>query len=367
MLADLHCILSPRASQPAPRFVVHRRSSKLAPASAASATTDREPGGSAALATGSGQPALRVEGLRKVFLRGFFRRRTVAVDGVSFRVEPGEVFGFLGPNGAGKTTTMKMLMGLIHPSAGSAEILGAGIGDLAAKRRIGYLPENPYFYDYLSATEFLHMVGRLHGLERSHYRRRSGELLERVGLSMAKGRAMRSYSKGMLQRVGLAQALLGDPDLVILDEPMSGLDPIGRRQVRELMLELRDRGKTVFFSTHILADADLLCDRVAIIVKGKLRDVGPLGELLSPKVLRVEVLWAGSGEPRERLLADFPGDHRSHSEGELFVAASEAEAAAFVAALLAAGARLIRVTPQRETLEELFVREAGERAEDQRS
>src|SRR5690606_2627350 len=170
-------------------------------------------------------------------------------------------------NGAGKTTTMKMLMGLIHPSGGKASILGAGIGDLEAKRRIGYLPENPYFYDYLSATEFLHMIGRIYGLERSDRSKRADELLERVGLGMAKSRAMRSYSKGMLQRVGLAQALMGDPELVVLDEPMSGLDPIGRREVRELILELREQGKTVFFSTHILADANLLCERVAIIVR----------------------------------------------------------------------------------------------------
>src|SRR5690606_11872788 len=167
---------------------------------------------------------LEVENLRKEFVRGFLRKRTVAVDGISFAVEPGEVFGFLGPNGAGKTTTMKMLMGLIHPSGGKASILGAGIGDLEAKRRIGYLPENPYFYDYLSATEFLHMIGRIYGLERSDRSKRADELLERVGLGMAKSRAMRSYSKGMLQRVGLAQALMGDPELVVLDEPMSGLD-----------------------------------------------------------------------------------------------------------------------------------------------
>jgi len=312
---------------------------------------------------------LEVEDLRKEFLSGFLRRRTVAVDGISFSVEPGEVFGFLGPNGAGKTTTMKMLMGLIHPTAGKARILGAGIGDLAAKRRIGYLPENPYFYDYLSATEYLHMVGRIYGLDRAARTRRADELLERVGLAMAKRRPMRSYSKGMLQRVGLAQALVGDPDLVVLDEPMSGLDPIGRREIRELIEDLRARGKTVFFSTHILADANLLCDRVAIIVKGKLRDVGLLGELLSPKVLQVEVLWQGPEALREELTSAFAeaGEHSRSSEGELFIAREQATVDRFVAELVAGGGQLSSVTPRRETLEQLFVRDAGSRPEEQRS
>jgi ABC-2 type transport system ATP-binding protein len=310
---------------------------------------------------------LEVENLRKEFVRGFSRKRTVAVDGISFAVERGEVFGFLGPNGAGKTTTMKMLMGLIHPSGGKATILGAAVGDIAAKRRIGYLPENPYFYDYLSATEFLHMVGRIYGLDRTQRQRRAAELLERVGVGMAKDRAMRSYSKGMMQRVGLAQALIGDPELVVLDEPMSGLDPIGRREVRELMLELRERGKTVFFSTHILGDAELLCERVAIIVKGKLRDVGPLGALLSPKVHRIEVLWQGGTALCERLRQEFSGEHNSSSEGQVYVAREQADVDRFVSAVVAGGGSITQVMPQRETLEELFVRDAGQRAEEQRS
>ena len=305
-------------------------------------------------------PVLQVEGLRKEFVGSFSRKRTVAVEAVSFEVLRGEVFGFLGPNGAGKTTTMKMLMGLIHPTAGKATILGAEVGNIEAKRKIGYLPENPYFYDYLSADEFMHMVGRLYGLDRSERRARADRLLARVGLEGAKTRPMRSYSKGMLQRVGLAQALMGDPELVVLDEPMSGLDPIGRREVRELILELREQGKTVFFSTHILADADLLCDRVAIIAKGKLRDVGPLGALLSPKVLHIEVLWQG-GEPlRERLRGEFgeAGEHQTRSEGAVFVAREQAGLDRFVAAVVAGGGEISSVTPQRETLEELFVRDA---------
>ena len=310
---------------------------------------------------------LEVENLRKEFVRGFSRKRTVAVEGISFSVEAGEVFGFLGPNGAGKTTTMKMLMGLIHPTSGKATILGARVGDLAAKRRIGYLPENPYFYDYLSATEYLHMIGRIYGLDRAARSRVTDELLDRVGLSMAKTRPMRSYSKGMLQRVGLAQALVGDPELVVLDEPMSGLDPIGRREVRELIVDLRERGKTVFFSTHILADANLLCDRVAIIVKGKLRDVGPLGALLSPKVHRVEVVWQGPEALAGALAERFAGEHAHSSEGRVFVALDQAVVDEFVAAVVAGGGSLSQVTPSRETLEELFVRDAGVRPEEQRS
>jgi ABC-2 type transport system ATP-binding protein len=315
-------------------------------------------------------PVLEVDGLRKEFVRGFLRKRTVAVDGISFRVERGEVFGFLGPNGAGKTTTMKMLMGLIYPSGGKATILGAAVGNIEAKRKIGYLPENPYFYDYLSATEYLHMIGRIYGLDRAERHKRSTRLLERLGLAMAQSRPMRSYSKGMLQRVGLAQALIGDPELVVLDEPMSGLDPIGRREVRDLIIELRGQGKTVFFSTHILADANLLCDRVGIIVKGKLRDVGPLGELLSPKVLRIEVLWQGDEALQAALREQFDEDseaHSSSSEGQVFIAQAQPLLDRFVAAVIAGGGQVSSVTPQRETLEQLFVRDSGSRPEEQRS
>jgi ABC-2 type transport system ATP-binding protein len=321
---------------------------------------------------------VEVTHLRKTFVRGFWRRRTEAVRDVSLAVEPGEIFGFLGPNGAGKTTTIKILMGLIFPTSGQARLLGSPVGDRRVKDRVGYLPENPYFYDYLSIDELLDMVGRLHGLRRSTRRRRTGELVARVGLEHAGRRPLRSYSKGMLQRAGLAQALMGDPELVVLDEPMSGLDPIGRREVRELILELRGQGKTVFFSTHILADANLLCDRVAIIVKGKLRDVGPLGELLSPKVLRIEVLWQGDAALQAALREQFgqtehaehtePAQtHHSRSEGHVFIAQAQAQLDRFVAAVIAGGGQISSVTPQRETLEQLFVRDSGTTPEEQRS
>jgi ABC-2 type transport system ATP-binding protein len=306
---------------------------------------------------------LEVEALEKTFTRGFLRRRTTALRGISFAVEEGEVFGFLGPNGAGKTTTIKILMGLLFPSGGHAKVLGAPVGDRRAKQRVGYLPENPYFYDYLSLIELLDMVGRLHGLDAATRRRRAADLAERVGLANEARRRLRSYSKGMLQRAGLAQALMGDPDVVVLDEPMGGLDPIGRKEVRDLMLELRDRGKTVFFSTHILSDATLLCDRVGIIVRGTLRDVGPLGELLSPRVHSVDVLWeAPEGAATERLLA-FDGDHSHTSEGRVLCSRDPDLTDRFLAAVIEQGGRVLQVTPHRQTLEELFVSEAmGDRA-----
>jgi ABC-2 type transport system ATP-binding protein len=302
---------------------------------------------------------LEVHDLRKTFVRGFLRRRTEAVRGVSFAVEPGEVFGFLGPNGAGKTTTIKILMGLIAPSGGRATVLGAPVGDRRAKMRLGYLPENPYFYDYLSAPELLDMVGRLHGLSRVDRARRAAALIERVGLGHAGGRALRSFSKGMLQRAGLAQALMGEPDVVVLDEPMSGLDPIGRKEVADLVLELRDRGTTVFFSTHILGDATRLCDRVGIIVKGKLRDVGPLGELLDPKIDSVDVIWEAADEEVAARLREHPGRHRATSEGQVLTVADEAAADAFVAAVVTAGGRVRQILAHRQSLEELFVAEAA--------
>ena len=303
---------------------------------------------------------LEVKDLHKTFVRGFWRRKTTALRGISLEVEDGEIFGFLGPNGAGKTTTIKILMGLIFASAGTAKVLGKPVGDRSVKEKVGYLPENPYFYDYLSARELLDMVGRLHGLDRAERTKRAGELVERVGLGHAGKRPLRSFSKGMLQRTGLAQALMGDPDIVVLDEPMSGLDPIGRKEVRDLIFELRDRGKTIFFSTHILSDATRLCDRVGIIVRGEIKDVGPLGDLLSPRVRSVEVVWGAATEARDKL-RERPGEHEATSEGEV-LRTDDAEAAeAFIAAVVAAGGSIHAVTRHRQSLEELFVADARDR------
>jgi ABC-2 type transport system ATP-binding protein len=240
------------------------------------------------------------KGLQKTFHIGFFRKRVEAVRNVTFDVRKNEIFGFLGPNGAGKTTTIKMLMGLIFPTAGSATVLGHPIPSRAAKQRLGFLPESPYFYDYLTGEELLDLMGRLFGIAARERKARGQKLLERVGLGRVSAKGsnlpLRKYSKGMLQRIGIAQALINDPDLVVLDEPMSGLDPIGRKEIRDLILSLRREGKTVFFSTHILSDVELLCDRVAIVVGGTLRDCGPLDQLLSPKLISTELVVESAGQ-----------------------------------------------------------------------
>ena len=235
--------------------------------------------------------------LTKDYAVGFWRKRPRrALDHLSLQVEAGEVFGFLGPNGAGKTTTLKLLMQLVFPTSGEARILGRPPGDLTAKRRLGYLPENPYFYDYLTAEELLVYFAGLLGLHAADRRRRVSQLLDQVGLGTERKLQLRKFSKGMLQRVGIAQALLNEPDLVILDEPMSGLDPLGRRDVRKLILELRDRGCTVFFSSHVLSDAEALCSRVAILAKGRLVASGRLSDMLAFGVRGWELVVANVGD-----------------------------------------------------------------------
>src|SRR5687767_15515634 len=226
--------------------------------------------------------AIRTEGLTKHYTVGFWRPRPyVALDALTLNVGQGEVFGFLGPNGAGKTTTLKLLMQLIYPTAGRAEILGRPVGDVGVRRRIGYLPENPYFYDYLTAEELLGYFAGLFGYAAAERRRRAATLLDEVGIGAERRFQLRKFSKGMLQRVGIAQALVNDPDVVFFDEPMSGLDPLGRREIRELILRLRDRGCTVFFSSHVLSDAEALCSRVAVVAGGRLVAAGKLSELLA--------------------------------------------------------------------------------------
>ncbi len=229
---------------------------------------------------------------------GFWRKRPKrALLPLHLQVEEGEIFGFLGPNGAGKTTTLKMLMGLVFPTAGSARILGKEWTDPEVKAQIGFLPEQPYFYDYLTAHELLDYYGQLSGVAANVRKRRIEEVLQQVGLTDVKGVQLRKFSKGMLQRAGIAQAILHNPKLVFLDEPMSGLDPLGRREVRDLMQQLKQEGKTVFFSTHILSDAEALCDRVAIIHKGELRGVGAVEDLTSGMQAKIEVIWHGTEVP----------------------------------------------------------------------
>src|SRR5215469_16047713 len=226
--------------------------------------------------------AIEIDNLEKTYLVGFWRKKPKqALKPLQLRIETGEVFGYLGPNGAGKTTTLKMLMGLVFPTRGSAKILGMDVNDPEVKAQIGFLPEQPYFYDYLTARELLAYYGRLSGVPAKEISRRAEAMLARVGLQDAGDVQLRKFSKGMLQRAGIAQAILHDPKVVFLDEPMSGLDPMGRREVRDLMSELKKEGKTVFFSTHILSDAESLCDRVAVIHQGELRGVGAVAELTS--------------------------------------------------------------------------------------
>jgi ABC-2 type transport system ATP-binding protein len=300
---------------------------------------------------------LRAEKLAKTFRLGFWRKRIRAVREVSFEVKRGEVFGFLGPNGAGKTTTLKMLMGLIFPSGGRAEVLGLPVPTLAAKRRLGYLPETPYFYDYLTPEEFLDLVGALSDVPRADRRKRADRLIARVGLDHARGRPLRKFSKGMLQRVGIAQALMGEPELVVLDEPMTGLDPLGRKEIRDLILELKQEGRTVFYSTHILPDVEMTCDRVAMVFAGQTRAVGPLGQLLSARLLSTEVVLqpGGAGPPPlpEGAVA------RTTAEGSHAVELREgADVDAFLKLALAGGGRVLAVSPRRESLEDFFIRQA---------
>jgi len=237
-------------------------------------------------------PAIEITGLTKDFPVGFWRTRMRrSLDDLTLRVEDGEIFGFLGPNGAGKTTTLKLLMGLIFPTSGTARIRGQSIKDVSMHRDIGYLPEQPYFYDYLTARELLDYYARFSNYTAAERRERVARFLDRVGLATAANVQLRKFSKGMLQRVGIAQAILHDPKVIFLDEPMSGLDPIGRREVRDIIHELKKRGCTVFFSTHILSDAEMLCDRVGVLVGGKLRGVGAPGEMVSVEVHAMEILF----------------------------------------------------------------------------
>jgi ABC-2 type transport system ATP-binding protein len=301
-------------------------------------------------------PALATFDLTKDYSVGFWRKRPYrALDRLTLEVQEGEVFGFLGPNGAGKTTTLKLLMQLVFPTAGRAEILGRPLGDLAVKRRVGYLPENPYFYDYLTAEELLMYFAALFGYDAVERRKRASRLLDLVGIAGERRLQLRKFSKGMLQRVGIAQALLNDPDLVIFDEPMSGLDPLGRRDVRALILSLRDRGCTVFFSSHVLSDAEALCSRVAILARGRLVASGGLNEMLAFEARGWELVVAGI--PAGRLPATGAGIRRVIPIGQdryTLELPLDPPPERLLTELAASGAKLISLNPLRPTLEDLF-------------
>lgn len=302
---------------------------------------------------------VQIENIRKVFRVGFWGRRVTAVDQLSLDVRRGEVFGFLGPNGAGKTTTIKILMGLIYPTSGQARIFGHAVGDPAAKAKLGFLPESPYFYDYLTSREFLNFYGHLFGLWGGSLDKRVDELLELVGMSHAKDLQLRKFSKGMLQRVGIAQALINDPELVVLDEPMSGLDPIGRKEVRDLIFRLKESGKTVMFSSHILHDAELLCDRVAMIMKGRLVACGQVSELIQQgtthEVEMVVDRLSPEGLEHLRVLAT-----KVMVSGERVIAvlSNQRQVDEALEVIRAAHAKLVSLTPHKASLEDLFIREA---------
>jgi ABC-2 type transport system ATP-binding protein len=304
---------------------------------------------------------VEINSLTKDYEVGFWRKRKVrALDGLSVTVNQGEIFGFLGANGAGKTTTLKLLMTLIFPTAGSAQILGHDIADVSMHSRIGYLPENPYFYDYLSALEFLDFCGRIFGYSQAERARRAKDLLSRVRLDESKWNThLRKFSKGMLQRVGLAQALINDPEIVFLDEPMSGLDPIGRREVRDLIAALRQEGKTVFMCSHILSDIEVLCDRVAILKGGHLAQVGSLDELRQQRGEneRVEVVVAGpDADVLKSLLPSNDNFRVTPTPAGLKVEVSEEKEVDIVlVALRKAGGKLVSVQPLKQSLEELFL------------
>ncbi len=306
-------------------------------------------------------PAIEIDNLTKDYETGFWRKRKArALDGLSVTVNQGEIFGFLGANGAGKTTTLKILMRLIFPTAGHARILGHDIAEVAMHQRIGYLPENPYFYDYLTAREFLQYCAELFGCERSERETRTAQLLSRVHLDEKSWNTqLRKFSKGMLQRVGLAQALINDPEVVFLDEPMSGLDPVGRREVRDLIAGLRQEGKTVFMCSHILSDIEVLCDRVAILKSGQLAHVGNLDELRqrAGDRNRVEIVATGSGADTLRFHLPEGDQYQftSTASGLRIEVQDEKDVDEVLAALRRTGGKLVSVQPVRQSLEELFL------------
>ncbi len=308
-----------------------------------------------------GQPETLLERAAKRLPFGDKLHRVVeAVKGVTFEVRRGEIFGFLGPNGAGKTTTIKTLLGLIFPSAGEVRLFGRPSTDPESRRRVGYLPENPYLYQYLTPLELMELFGRLAGVPASKRAEQAGQVLRRAGLREdMMDRPARSLSKGNLQRTGIAQALLGDPELLIFDEPMEGLDPIGRKAVRDLILEERARGRTVMFSSHILSDVEMLCDRVAIMNRGELVAYGTFEELLRREVRAIEVELTGVSDALRATLAAARSTKVEALQDRTLVAVEgEDEADAVLRAALDGGARVVAVTPRRETLEDLFLRKA---------
>jgi ABC-2 type transport system ATP-binding protein len=303
---------------------------------------------------------LRINGLTKEYLVGFGRRSVMALDHLDLEIEEGEVFGFLGHNGAGKTTTIKLLMGLVYPTSGEAWILDRSIRDVGVKQYIGFLPESPFFYEYLTAEEFLVFYGQLFGIGGLKLAKKIDELLELVSMTDARHRQLRKFSKGMLQRIGIAQALINDPRLVILDEPMSGLDPIGRRDVRDIILRLKHEGKTIFFSSHILPDVEMICDRIGILVKGRLKAVGTVQELAgASSVNSIELVVEDVSEAVFTGIQDLAATVMRRGNQVLIKLDDEERVNSLLDLILKQKGRVVSLTPHKRSLEDLFLTESG--------
>ena len=303
---------------------------------------------------------LRINGLTKEYRVGFGRRSVMALDHLDLEIEEGEVFGFLGHNGAGKTTTIKLLMGLVYPTSGEVWILDRSIRDVAVKQYIGFLPESPYFYEYLTAEEFLVFYGQLFGIGGLKLAKKIDELLELVSMTDARHRPLRKFSKGMLQRIGIAQALINDPRLVILDEPMSGLDPIGRRDVRDIILRLKHEGKTIFFSSHILPDVEMICDRIGILVNGRLKAVGTVQELAGASSVNfIELVVEDVSEAVLEEIRDLAATVMRRGNQVLIKLDDEERVNCLLDLILKQKGRVVSLTPHKRSLEDLFLTESG--------
>lgn len=311
--------------------------------------------------------ALRIENLVKEFRHPITMRKNCIINNLSLEIPTGITYGFLGPNGAGKTTTLKLINGLLRPTSGRIEIFGKDHRNVSIKEKIGFLPENPYFYDHLSAEEFLNFYGQLFGIVRTERVRRVKRLLERVGLAERAREPLRKFSKGMTQRLGLAQALINDPELVILDEPMSGLDPIGRRDVRDIILELKKEGRTVFFSSHLIPDVQMICDRVGILVKGNLRDQADLNERISMKTWTSEIVVAGITHELFEQVSQSAIRTVAHESEILLDVPDDGSIEKVIDLVRAGGGRVISIVPKRESLENLFLREVNKSGQDDSS
>jgi ABC-2 type transport system ATP-binding protein len=303
---------------------------------------------------------VEIETLTKDFHVGFWKKRPIrALDNLSLQVQKGEIFGFLGPNGAGKSTTLKLLMHLLHPTSGKARILGKPVDSVAMRQAIGYLPENPYFYDYLTPEELLNYVGRLFGFRQPGLSRKVDTLLQSVGLAEARSLQLRKFSKGMVQRIGIAQAILNDPEIVFLDEPMSGLDPLGRMEVRRIITSLKARGVTVFFSSHILPDVEAICDRVAILNRGKLQQIGALEEILKVRIEGHEVILAGWTAEMLDSIGKCSKELRSMGDRMHVRVDSTSQLETLLSFAFAHKVEVISVNPVRPSLEEYFQSAVG--------